>query len=70
MNGLQPGDIVERTYVGDGNVKIHGRYVVDFIKGTAIKLKHCSGEWLPDRFILIARGVGSELSQFINEGSQ
>lgn len=74
MNEFQPGDIVERV-IGDGlvkndHIKVYGRYVVEGAISNEIRLKNRIGSWVADRFILIARGAGVELSQFINEGSQ
>lgn len=76
MSNFQPGDIVERI-VGDGlskndPIKQYGRYVVEVARDASadITLKDCWGAWIASRFILVARGVGLELSQFVNKGSQ
>lgn len=71
---FQPGDIVERV-IEDGlhftdTIKVYGRYVVKGSDGREISLENCIGNWIAERFILIARGAGLELSQFINKGSQ
>lgn len=73
MTEFRIGDIVERVgLVSSGQkIKQHGRYVVAETRdGADISVAKGGVWWMASQFILIARGAGAELSQFINTGSQ
>lgn len=72
MTRFQIGDIVERVLDAgnDSRIKLHGRYVVAEVSGSNLTIVKDGAWWMAEKFILIARGAGLELSQFINTGSQ